>query len=123
MSPILSSIYLDRLDQFVETGLLPTHNRGDRRQNYPPYKALLKAAWTKRKQGDHPGAKALRHLAQHLPSRDPNDPGFRRLGYVRYADDWLLGCSGPRCEAQQIKRHLAEFLRDTLKLGSLRRRR
>src|SRR5437867_2495615 len=39
VSPILSSIYLDRLDQFVETVRLPTHNRGDRRQNYPPYKA------------------------------------------------------------------------------------
>jgi group II intron reverse transcriptase/maturase len=116
VSPILSSIYLDRLDQFVETGLLPTHNRGDRRQNYPPYKALLKAAWTKRKQGDHQGAKALRHQAQHLPSRDPYDPGFRRLWYVRYADDWLLGFSGPHCEAEQIKRHLAEFLRDALKL-------
>ena len=116
VSPILSSLYLDRLDQFVETGLRPTHNRGDRRQNYPPYKALLKAAWAKRKQGDPQGAKALRHQAQHLPSRDPNDPGFRRLWYGRYAADWLLGVSGPRCEAQQIKRHLAEFLRDTLKL-------
>lgn len=116
VSPILSGIYLDRLDQFVETVLLPAYNRGDRRRNYPPYKALLKAAGTNRKQGDRQGAKALRRQAQHLPSRDPHDPGFRRLWYVRYADDWLLGFSGPRGEAAQIKQHLAEFLRDTLKL-------
>jgi group II intron reverse transcriptase/maturase len=116
VSPVLSNLYLDRLDQFVETVLLPAYNRGDRRSNYPPYKALLKAAWTKRKQGDRHGAKVLRRQAQRLPSRDPHDLEFRRLWYVRYADDWLLGFSGPRCEAEQIKTHLTEFLRDTLKL-------
>jgi group II intron reverse transcriptase/maturase len=44
VSPVLSNLYLDRLDRFVETVLLPAYNRGDRRSNYPPYQALLKAA-------------------------------------------------------------------------------
>ena len=48
--------------------------------------------------------------------RDPNDPDFRRLWYVRYADDFLLGFSGPREEAEQIKLQLEGFLRDSLKL-------
>ena len=61
-------------------------------------------------------ATRLRHQAQHLPARDPNDPHFRRLWYVRYADDWLLGFSGPRAEAEAIKGQLKAFLRDTLKL-------
>src|SRR5208337_1794616 len=43
-SPILSNIYLDRLDQFVETVLIPAHNHGKRRKPYPPYMALLNAA-------------------------------------------------------------------------------
>ena len=51
-----------------------------------------------------------------MPSRDPNDPDFRRLWYVRYADDFLLGFSGPREEAEQIKLQLEGFLRDSLKL-------
>src|SRR4051794_28314954 len=51
-----------------------------------------------------------------MPSRDPNDPEFRRLWYVRYADDWLLGFSGPREEAEAIKAQLNEFLGETLKL-------
>jgi len=51
-----------------------------------------------------------------MPARDPNDPDFRRLWYIRYADDWLLGFSGPREEVEQIKVRLAEFLRDELKL-------
>jgi AI2M/AI1M-like, HNH endonuclease/Type II intron maturase len=53
---------------------------------------------------------------QRLPSRDPTDPGFRRLKYVRYADDFLLGFIGPRSEAEEIKLRLEVFLRDHLKL-------
>jgi hypothetical protein len=51
-----------------------------------------------------------------LPSRDPMDPGYRRLFYLRYADDVLLGFAGPKAEAEQIKGALAAFLRETLAL-------
>jgi hypothetical protein len=53
---------------------------------------------------------------QHLPARDPLDPDYRRLRYVRYADDWLLGFCGPRVEAEAIKSQLGAFLREELKL-------
>jgi Reverse transcriptase (RNA-dependent DNA polymerase) len=53
---------------------------------------------------------------QQRNSADPNDPGYRRLHYSRYADDWLLGFTGPRQEAEQIKARVGEFLRDQLKL-------
>jgi len=51
-----------------------------------------------------------------LPSRDPMDPGYRRLRYSRYADDHILGFTGPKAEAEQIKAELAQFLRETLRL-------
>jgi hypothetical protein len=51
-----------------------------------------------------------------LPSIDPADPGYRRLRFVRYADDVLLGFNGPRGEAEGIKQALGAFLRDALKL-------
>ena len=116
VSPILSNIYLDRFDRFVEGVLLPAHNCGDRRKPNPPYTALLKAARKKRCSSEHEEARNLRQQAQQMPSRDPEDPNFRRLWYVRYADDWLLGFSGPREEAEQIKSQLKEFLLDELKL-------
>jgi hypothetical protein len=116
VSPILSNIYLDRLDQFVEEVLLPMYNYGDRRRPNPPYMALLNAARRKRIAGEHEEARKLRQQAQQMPARDPDDPDFRRLWYIRYADDWLLGFSGPREEAEQIKVQLAGFLRDELKL-------
>ncbi|MCX4473071.1 hypothetical protein OOK41_22635 [Micromonospora sp. NBC_01655] len=51
-----------------------------------------------------------------LPSADPDDPGFRRLRYCRYADDHLLGLAGPKAEAEEIKQRLTRFLHDELKL-------
>jgi hypothetical protein len=51
-----------------------------------------------------------------LPKGDPMDPGYRRLRYVRYADDHLLGFTGPKAEAEEIKARLARFLRETLGL-------
>jgi group II intron reverse transcriptase/maturase len=116
VSPILSNIYLDRLDQFVEMVLRPAYNHGDRRKPYPPYMALLNAARRRGDAGRLEEARQLRQQAQHMASRDPNDPDFRRLWYVRYADDFLLGFSGPREEAEQIKHRLQAFLHETLKL-------
>ena len=44
------------------------------------------------------------------------DPGYRRLRYLRYADDHILGFIGPKAEAEEIKAKLAVFLRETLGL-------
>lgn len=115
-SPLLSNICLDKLDRFVEDVLLPKYNQGERRRNYPPYKALLNASRHAGDKGEYQRAKMLHLQAQHMPSRDPKDPNFRRLWYVRYADDFLLGFSGPRYEAEEIKWAIRQFLHDTLKL-------
>jgi hypothetical protein len=58
----------------------------------------------------------LRKQRRRLPSQDPRDRGYRRLKYVRYADDHLLGFTGPKAEAEQIRQRLEQFLRDDLKL-------
>ncbi|MGH3163203.1 MAG: hypothetical protein ACRDOC_15085, partial [Streptosporangiaceae bacterium] len=50
------------------------------------------------------------------PSTDPMDPGYRRLRYLRYADDHILGFTGPKAEAEEIKNQLAAFLREELAL-------
>ena len=61
-------------------------------------------------------AARLRKQMQRTPSVVLDDPDYRRLRYVRYADDFLLGFIGPRDEAEAIKRRIGEFLRDQLKL-------
>jgi group II intron reverse transcriptase/maturase len=116
LSPLLSNVYLDRLDRYVETTLLPVLNRGDRRRPYLPYQRLHKAAWKLGRKGERDEARRLRQQLQALPSRDPNDPGFRRLKYIRYADDWLLGFAGTRKEAEWIKAKIGKFLGNRLNL-------
>ncbi len=53
---------------------------------------------------------------RRMPSVDPSDPEYRRLHYVRYADDFLLGFAGPRHEAAAIKQRIGAYLNDTLNL-------
>ena len=116
VSPILANVYLDRLDKFVETVTIPAHTRGIKRSVNPTWHALTRRAAKERQRGNHAQAVTLRQEAQQLPSSDPFDPDYRRLRYVRYADDFVLGFSGPKAEAGQIKESLETFLRDTLKL-------
>src|SRR5205085_2563037 len=61
-------------------------------------------------------ARALRSLLRSLPFNDTQDPHYRRLHYIRYADDFLLGFAGPKDEAEAIKQKVGEFLSATLKL-------
>jgi len=115
-SPILSNIYLDKLDKFVETVLLPKYNRGKRRAKNPAYQKIENAIARAKRRGDRQAIRTLRKQRRKLPSQQPQDPDYRRLRYVRYADDWVLGFSGPKEEAEEIKRELRAFLSETLKL-------
>ncbi|MGB0091379.1 MAG: group II intron reverse transcriptase/maturase [Solirubrobacteraceae bacterium] len=116
LSPCLSNIYLDRLDKFVETALMPGYTRGVLRKPNPEHNRVRSAHHRARKRGDHATVRALGKQQRSLPTGDPCDPGYRRLRYVRYADDILLGFAGPKDEAEEIKRRLAQFLQDDLKL-------
>ncbi|MGV9386731.1 reverse transcriptase domain-containing protein [Nonomuraea sp. NPDC003707] len=116
VSPILSNIYLDRLDKFVETILVPEYTRGVRRANNPAYREMINAIARARYHGERATVRELRKQLRSLPSKNLRDSGYRRLRYVRYADDHLLGFVGPKNEAEEIKARLAVFLRDDLKL-------
>jgi group II intron reverse transcriptase/maturase len=116
VSPVLSNIYLDRLDKFAETVLIPEHTRGTGRKPNPARKKMDNAIYAARQRGDRPAVRDLRIQSRGIPARDPDDPGYRRLRYIRYADDHLLGFTGPKAEAEQIRDKLAAFLREELRL-------
>ncbi len=116
VSPILSNIVLDRLDQYVENQLIPASTRGLKRKTNPPYAAITMRASEARKKGNWEHADRLSKQAQSMPSRDPDDPNFRRLWYVRYADDFLLGLIGSKSEAVEIKHMISTFLTNDLRL-------
>jgi group II intron reverse transcriptase/maturase len=116
VSPVLSNIYLNKLDQFVEETLVPQYTRGLRRRRNPEYSRVKRQRQDARSSGDRATARELTKQLRALPSGDPLDPGYRRLRYCRYADDHILGFIGPKAEAEVIKDELARFLRDELAL-------
>ena len=116
VSPLLSNIYLNKLDEYIERELIPQHTRGSRRKRDRAYERLAARRWRARQRGDRAQARELSRQMRAIPSADPMDPGYRRLFYCRYADDHLLGFAGPKAEAEQIKARLAAFLRETLAL-------
>ena len=117
LSPLLSNIYLHKLDEFVERELIPQHTRGNSRKVNREYSRLARRRQDARRRGDRAGARELAQQMRTVPYGDPMDPGYRRLKYIRYADDHILGFIGPKAEAEQIKAELAAFLRETLALG------
>ncbi len=116
LSPLLANIYLNELDKFVEESLLPIYNRGKRRQENPDYTNLRTKERKARRHRNVEKAKHYAKLKRQIPSVMLDDPNYRRLVYVRYADDFLLGFSGPKTEAMEIKELLKRFLADTLHL-------
>jgi group II intron reverse transcriptase/maturase len=116
ISPLLANVYLNDLDKFVEDTLIPVYTRGTRRRYNPEYGRLGHRIATARKRGEADTLSQLTQQRRELKSVDPVDPGYRRLRYVRYADDFLLGFVGPKKEAEEIRERLGEWLETNLKL-------
>lgn len=116
VSPLLANIYLDRLDRFVEQHILPQYTRGKKRRLNPVYRRQYRLVLRARERDDWKEAKRLMQSVRQLPSVHPNDPNYRRVRYVRYADDFLIGFAGPKAEAVEIRDKIGQFLKDNLKL-------
>lgn len=130
VSPILANIYLHELDVFMQ-GQAASYSQGKKRRINPPYKRLDNTAQKLRLKlkameaegrGKAERGPILAELdkvnkaKRSLPSVDPMDPKYRRLNYVRYADDFLIGVIGTRADAEAILLRVQTFLRDVLKL-------
>jgi len=116
ISPLLFNVYLTELDRFVEDTLIPAYTRGDRRKENPEYNRLGKRIAMARKRGEQENYRRLVQDRRKIMSAAVSDPDYRRLRYLRYADDFLLGFVGPKKEAEEIRHRLGEVLEQKLKL-------
>ena len=111
LSPLLTNIFLNEIDTYIEQTLIPQNTRGDRRERNPEFARIegnRQYAWKTHR------LERYRQLTQdrrQIPSVNPNDPNYRRLEYCRYADDFLLGFAGPKHEAETIKQQVADALK------------
>jgi group II intron reverse transcriptase/maturase len=117
ISPILSNIYLHELDEYVKQ-LQAEYEKGKERKHNPEYRTLQDRRLRLAREGKTGTKeyKALTKAMRELPSGDPQDKGFVRLKYVRYADDWIVGIIGPQALAEEIKEKIGQFLKSKLHL-------
>ena len=130
VSPILANIYLSELDAFVEK-LKSEYDRQDGyRKPQKEYSQTLALAhyWEKKRktaaeQGNEAEVQRAKGRVDELyaklrsiPCFPAIDPTFKKIQYVRYADDFIIGVIGPKADAEVIKGKLRAFLHDKLNL-------
>lgn len=129
ISPILANIYLNELDVFMAE-YAKSFNCGTNRKINPAYKKPLdvrrgKQEWLKRNEAKISEEKRREVMAQiqelnsqlrSIPYSDPMDTEYRRVVYVRYADDFLIGVIGSKEDARQVKSDVGAFIKEHLHL-------
>jgi group II intron reverse transcriptase/maturase len=115
ISPILSNIYLHEFDEFMEK-LKTDFDKGKKRKIRSEYSSLQGKIKYRREKGEIEEANRLRKELLKITVCDYNDPNYKRINYVRYADDWLVGIVGSLEEARGVRKRIKEFLKDTLKI-------
>lgn len=115
ISPILSNIYLNEFDRYMEE-MIKAVNKGNRKREFPEYKRLYHMRRKARKNGDIEKAKQLLTEMRRIPANDPMDENFIRLKYVRYADDFVIFIDGNKELAYDVKDKITVFLKEKLNL-------
>ncbi|HBW12145.1 MAG TPA: group II intron reverse transcriptase/maturase [Alistipes sp.] len=126
VSPILANIYLDKLDKYVKE-YIRHFDKGTKRRSGKESNDLTNERkrtvrkLRKVKDGAEKAAlvarlKAIEQERAAFPSGDEMDGSYRRLKYIRYADDFILGVIGSKEDAQRIKEDIKSFLSASLAL-------
>ena len=91
LSPLLSNIYLDRLDRYVETGSSPVYNQGDRRRPYHRICGCTRpsGSWRRKGSGKGPG-----RCAGKCSNSPPVTPTIRVSGGCIMSATRTIGCWG-----------------------------
>jgi group II intron reverse transcriptase/maturase len=120
LSPILANIYLNEFDKYVEFIIEKLNSKTIRKRN-PYYKRVSSKIYKLRKQTNKikENKNLIKILSQDqkiIPSRDPLDTNYKKIRYIRYADDWLIGIIGDKNLVKDIKSLIENFLLEELKL-------
>lgn len=119
ISPLLANVYLDAFDRWVEKELLPHYNYGSLmekgRKRNPEYRHYEYKRRQAKRKGDVEAYRRYGQLMRKVPSI-VDDDSYRKLEYIRFADDFLLSFAGPKSEAEEIRDRISEFLEGELNL-------
>ena len=123
LSPILANIYLSELDKKVaeiKEGFDKPRSAEVTEEYNEKAKEIKRWTWKLRTVEDEQERRAiieevkiLRNELRKIPCKLQDN---KRLVYVRYADDWLIGICGSKDDCERLKAQIGLFLADTLKL-------
>lgn len=130
ISPLLANIYLNELDKYAEEYKKKFDSQTSKRKSLIEYKRVqykvsderkwLNENWNSlSKEQQKQKLKSIREKQKTLSSMnctDPMDENFKRLNYIRYADDWIIGIIGSKQDAEDVKKDFANYLKSELKL-------
>jgi retron-type reverse transcriptase len=114
ISPILANIFMHQLDLFI-MNLKKDFDKGNMAKRTTISRSLEYQISKARQEYNYEKVKALIKLRNITPASEPEDLNFRRLMFVRYADDWVLGIRGTYKEACQMKETVQKFI-ESMKL-------
>ena len=126
ISPILANIYLDKFDKYMKE-YIQNFDCGKKRRldtrsgTLTVRKGRLS---TKLKIEKDPNvrkqlASSIREIEKErtkIPHGNEMDDRYRRLKYVRYADDFLIGITGSKADCIQLKKDISQYMENCLKL-------
>jgi len=110
LSPLLSNIVLNKLDEFMES-LRKELNVGKKRKVTSRYMALGNRRNYYKSRDPVIARQALLEMRK-IPSKDMHDNSFRRALYIRYADDFVVLMANTLTEAEKLKARMAVFLKE-----------
>lgn len=126
ISPILANIYLDKLDKYMEK-YIANFDCGKERKRNVECKRLenrKRIAVKNLRAVEDESIKVelveqVKNISKQIfqvPYGDEMDTDYKKLKYVRYADDFIIGLIGSKEEARRIKDDIAKYLQEELKL-------
>jgi group II intron reverse transcriptase/maturase len=112
VSPILANIYLDKLDTYIAK-LKEDFDIGVKATINPAYRTI-----SRRKERAKSMEEKLRLHKELLKtsSKLDIDPNFKKLEYIRYADDWIIGIRGSKEDCEKLMEKIRNFLKNELNL-------
>lgn len=114
VSPLLANIVLHKLDEYIDLlkKQFEMNSPKDPRQN-PKYRELMiSSRKASKKSIKEPSGKKTILALKKVPSKDQLDPSFRRLLYIRYADDFVILLIASLKESLHIKNRISNFLKE-----------
>lgn len=117
LSPLLCNIYMNEFDKFVME-IKKNFDNGTKVLRNKEYHKLATRLLRKIKTGKEPkeNVKKEKQNLLNIKHGEFEESEFRRISFIRYADDWVLGIRGSRKESLEIKNSCQKFLKERLRL-------